>query len=95
MARTDCYRDPQLDAVYPRQWPSSAEIHLVNGQVVTTQIAYATGEPENPVSREALIEKFVGLAEECVAEPRALAETILALDAAPDLDALSAALAAT
>src|SRR5579859_7992318 len=34
MARTDCYRDPALDAVYPRQWPSSAEIHLDDGQVV-------------------------------------------------------------
>jgi 2-methylcitrate dehydratase PrpD len=92
MARTDCYRDPNLDAVYPRQWPSSAEIHLVNGQVVSTRVPFATGEPENPVSREALLEKFVSLAADSVADPRALARTILALDAAADLSTLSAAL---
>ena len=62
MARTDCYRDPELDAVYPRQWPSSAEIHLTDGRVVSTRVDFATGEPENPVSREALLEKFVSLA---------------------------------
>ena len=94
MARTDCYRDPDLDAVYPRQWPSSAEIHLVDGQVVSTRVDFALGEPENPVSREALIEKFVSLAGESVTDPLALADTILSLDKAPDLSALSAALAA-
>ena len=49
------------------------------------------GEPENPVSREALIDKFVSVAGESVADPQALADTILALDNAPDLRALSAA----
>jgi 2-methylcitrate dehydratase PrpD len=94
MARTECYRDPELDAVYPRQWPSSAEIHLTEGQVVSTRVNFATGEPENPVSREALIEKFMSLAAESVPDPRALAQTILALDAASDLNTLSAALRA-
>jgi 2-methylcitrate dehydratase PrpD len=92
MARTDCYHDPELDAVYPRQWPSSAEIHLVDGQVISTRVPFATGEPENPVSRAALIEKFVSLVGESVANPSTLAETILTLDTAPDLSALSSRL---
>ena len=92
MSRTDCYRDPELDAVYPRQWPSSAEIQLTDGRTVSTTVPFATGEPENPVSRAALIEKFVSLAAESAADPPALADLILSLDAAPDLSALSAAL---
>jgi 2-methylcitrate dehydratase PrpD len=92
MAQTDCYRDATLDAAYPREWPAAAEIHLVDGSVVKTRVDFATGEPENPVSREALIEKFVSLAAESVADPKALAQTVLSLDAAPDLSGLGAAL---
>jgi len=92
MARTDCYTDPALDARYPREWPAAAEIQLTDGTVVSTRVDFATGEPENPISRAALVEKFVSLAAESVANPRALAEIILALDAAPDLSGLGAAL---
>jgi len=92
MARTDCYTDPALDARYPREWPAAAEIQLTDGTVVSTRVDFATGEPENPISRAALVEKFVSLAAESVANPRGLAEIILALDAAPDLSGLGAAL---
>jgi 2-methylcitrate dehydratase PrpD len=93
MARTDCYRDPALEVDYPRKWPAAAEIDLRDGRTLATRVEFATGEPENPVLRDALVGKFVGLASGSVADPRALAELILALDAAPNLDALTAALA--
>src|SRR5262249_37462782 len=32
MARTDCYRDADLDAQYPRRWPAAAEVHLRDGR---------------------------------------------------------------
>src|SRR6185437_5862848 len=67
MSRTTCYTDPRLDAAYPRQWPAAAEISLRDGRRLSTTIEFATGEPENPVSREALIDKFVSLAAESVA----------------------------
>jgi 2-methylcitrate dehydratase PrpD len=94
MSRTDCYRDASLDAVYPRQWPAAAEIHLRNGHVLSTRIEFASGEPENPVSREALIEKFVSLAAESVADAPTLATRILSLDSEPSLVSLAAALRA-
>jgi 2-methylcitrate dehydratase PrpD len=94
MARTDCYHDPSLEADYPRKWPAAAEIHLRDGRTLATRVEFATGEPENPVPRDALIAKFLGLAEGCVADPRGLAEQLLALDSAPDLDTLTAALTA-
>jgi 2-methylcitrate dehydratase PrpD len=85
MARTDCYRDPTLDAPYPRQWPASAELHLRDGRVLSTRIDFATGEPENPVRREALVDKFVGLSADSLDDPAAAAELILTIDNQPDL----------
>jgi 2-methylcitrate dehydratase PrpD len=89
MSVTECYRDAALDAVYPRQWPASAEIVLRDGRVLKKRIEHATGEPENPVPRAALVDKFVRLAG---AGSRGLAERILAIDSEPNLHVLSAAL---
>jgi 2-methylcitrate dehydratase PrpD len=88
MARTDCYRDPSLDALYPREWPAAAEIHLRDGRILSTRIEFASGEPENPVAREALVAKFVSLATDSVADPKALAQRILEIDRASDLRGL-------
>jgi 2-methylcitrate dehydratase PrpD len=94
MARTDCYRDAALDAPYPGQWPASAEIHLRDGRVLATRIAFATGEPENPVTREALIEKFVSLTVDSLDDPSTAAERILTIDSQADLHGISAILRA-
>ncbi|MGI9146357.1 MAG: MmgE/PrpD family protein [Chloroflexota bacterium] len=92
MARTDCYQDPALDAGYPREWPAAAEIHLTDGSVLSTRVQFATGEPDNPISPADLLGKFVSLVEKSVPDPHALADTIMGLSAAPDLDALTSAL---
>ena len=88
MQRTECYRDPSLDAVYPRQWPAAVEVTLKNGQAFYTRVEYATGEPENPVSRTALMDKFISLATGSVADPAALADYLLKIATSPDLHAL-------
>lgn len=59
MAKTECYRDPSLDAEYPKSWPAAVEIRLRNGRVLRQRVAHALGEPESPVKREALVERFV------------------------------------
>jgi 2-methylcitrate dehydratase PrpD len=58
MARTSCYKDPALDAVYPGQWPAAAQIRLRSGKVLEAHQPYPFGEPENPLSPEALADKF-------------------------------------
>src|SRR5713226_1214734 len=85
MARTDCYRDPSLDAPYPRQWPAAAEIHLRDGRVLSTRVEFATGEPENPVRRDALVSKFVSLTSDMLGDPPGAAEHILNVDRHADL----------
>ena len=85
MARTDCFHDASLDAEYPKRWPAEAEIILRDGRTLRHRVEFATGEPENPVSREALVAKFVSLAADSVADAAALAQAILTLDEAEDL----------
>jgi 2-methylcitrate dehydratase PrpD len=96
MARTDCYRDASLDANFPLRWPAAAEIRLRDGRTVATRVEYATGEPENPVSRDALVAKFVGLATTLLtpADAHALAERVLHLEDQPELRPITARLRA-
>jgi len=82
MAITDCYRDPALDAPYPRQWPAAADLTLRDGRILSARVDYALGEPENPVSRDALMTKFTTLSADSIADSDALAQRILAIDGA-------------
>jgi 2-methylcitrate dehydratase PrpD len=87
MARTDCYHDPSLDAMYPRRWPAATEIQLRDGRTLATRIEYALGEPDNPVPRTGLAAKFAGLAGSVLPSEMAaeLAGRILRLEEEPDL----------
>jgi len=105
MERTVCHRDPSLDAAYPKSWPAAIEIRLRDGRLLRTRVEHALGEPENPVKREALIERFVEMVVAVpessgfapfpqlrgIPEPqaRAVAERILHLDQEPDLAVLA------
>ncbi|HEX6513048.1 MAG TPA: MmgE/PrpD family protein [Chloroflexota bacterium] len=77
MERTVCYRDPELDAVYPGQWPAAASIRLSSGAVLEARQPHPLGEPENPIPPQALEAKFrqlvaAGWADEAISRLRAL-----------------------
>jgi 2-methylcitrate dehydratase PrpD len=102
LARTTCVRDPELDAVYPERWPAWVQLDTRDGRTLSAHVEFATGEPENPVGREALIEKFVSLAADVVGRgssdsgelqsaAHSLADQILGLARAPDVRAVMAA----
>lgn len=94
MARTTCERDPSLDAVYPKQWPATVNIRLRDGRTVSARVEHATGEPEQPVPREGLVQKFTSLAEERLTREGAahLARRLLRLEDEPDLGEIGALL---
>jgi 2-methylcitrate dehydratase PrpD len=92
MAHTECYRDASLDAVYPAQWPAAAQISLKDGRTLSTRVEFASGEPENPVARPALLDKFVSLATGLVASPNDLAARILSIEGESDVRGLGGAL---
>ena len=83
LARTECVRDASLDAEYPKRWPAAVEVRLADGRVLRQRVEHALGEPENPLPRDALVERFV----EMVGRPNArqLATRILAIANEPDL----------
>ena len=87
MSRTDCYQDPSLDARYPELWPAAIEIETTDGRGLSERVEYALGEPENPVSREGLVAKFVDLTGERLGGDcaLALADRVLRLEAEPDV----------
>ncbi|HET8567374.1 MAG TPA: MmgE/PrpD family protein, partial [Candidatus Limnocylindria bacterium] len=87
MSRTDCVRDPSLDAVYPARWPATVEIDTRDGRTLRARVEHALGEPENPVPRDALVERFVSLVADRVAEggAREVAARVLTLDSERDL----------
>jgi 2-methylcitrate dehydratase PrpD len=58
MGRVSCVADPELDKVYPKQWPASVEIITKSGKKLSTRIDYPKGDPETPLSWEELIQKF-------------------------------------
>jgi 2-methylcitrate dehydratase PrpD len=87
MAITDCYTAPRLDAEYPGRWPAEVEIELADGGVHRTHVAHALGEPENPLSGEALARKFRELVGDLLpaARTRELASQVVGLELLPSV----------
>jgi 2-methylcitrate dehydratase PrpD len=92
MARTDCVRDASLDAEYPTRWPSWVEIELRGGRAVRTRVDDATGEPANPITREALLRKFRELADGVIERAEKLAVHVISLESERDMSAVGAQL---
>jgi 2-methylcitrate dehydratase PrpD len=61
MDRVRCVEDPELEKVFPKQWPATAEVKTKDGRTFSTRIDYPKGDPENPLSWDELIEKFQNL----------------------------------
>jgi 2-methylcitrate dehydratase PrpD len=94
MAVTDCYTSAELDAQYPERWPAAVEIEMTDGLVNTTRVEYALGEPENPLSGDALKRKFRELVGDRLpaSETRRLEDAAVDLPEAPSLGRVADAL---
>ena len=88
MSRTDCHRDPDLDAAYPDHWPATIDMRLQDGRELSVRISDPTGEPANPIRPQELREKFLGLASAAIGDDvaRELADRSLRLELEPDLE---------
>jgi 2-methylcitrate dehydratase PrpD len=84
MTRTDCVRDVELDAQYPMVWPAKVTVRLRDGRTLEARVTHALGEPENPVPRAVLVDRFVELTAHAMDEAtaRAKATNLLSLDTA-------------
>ena len=70
MGRVRCVEDPELETVFPRQWPASVEITAQDGRNFSTRVDYPKGDPENPLTREELLDKFQDLTSAVYPEER-------------------------
>jgi len=70
MEKIYCVKNPELDKMYPKHWPATAEIKTKDGKVFSTRLEYPKGDPENPLTWDELIEKFNGLASTIYSKPR-------------------------
>ena len=61
MPKVECINDPELDKFYPRQWPAWVKIKTSGGQTYRAEIMYPKGDPENPLSWDEIIKKFLNL----------------------------------
>jgi 2-methylcitrate dehydratase PrpD len=58
MGRVSCVEDPELEKVFPRQWPASVKLLTKDGRQFSIRIDYPRGDPENPLTWEELLSKF-------------------------------------
>jgi 2-methylcitrate dehydratase PrpD len=61
MARVECVQDPELETGFPRKWPAVVDIETRDGRRYRARLDYPKGDPENPLSWEELIDKFMRL----------------------------------
>ncbi|HEY7697071.1 MAG TPA: MmgE/PrpD family protein [Vicinamibacteria bacterium] len=54
--------EPGIEARYPREWPARVRVRLANGESLGAETAYPKGDPENPLSRSEIEDKFSTLA---------------------------------
>lgn len=89
LPRVAVTEDATLTAAYPRHWGSRVTIECKDGRKVSTLVSDASGSVDNPLSREQVKAKAVGLFRETRGEDApALAERLLALEKAEKLPEL-------
>jgi 2-methylcitrate dehydratase PrpD len=60
----ECYRDPELDVLYPGRWPAIVRVGLLDGTELEARVDHPKGDPENPFSDVELLDKLRTLAPE-------------------------------
>lgn len=94
MRRVVCVRNPELDKEFPTKWPAEVKITTRTGQSFRKGTQYPKGDPENPLSRDEIIEKFFKLATAVFDENqcRMIVNRVLQLEGESSLKHLMAAL---
>jgi len=51
----------ELDREYPEKWPALVKIKSQTGTILKTMVEYPKGDPENPMTKDEIIDKFQGM----------------------------------
>lgn len=87
MGKVKMVVDPSLDNDYPAKWPAVVRISTRSGLKLVANVDYPKGDPENPLSREELCDKFKGMSSPVIGEARAefVLERVWGLDRLPSM----------
>lgn len=82
--------DESLEAEYPAKWGAVIEARTDDGKVYKASTLYAKGDPEKPVTRDELTEKFMDLADGVLPEEElsALTGRILGIAGTEDINTI-------
>ncbi len=82
--------DDGLSNQYPQAWPARVEIETRGGDIFEASCHYPKGEPQNPLTSEELLEKFLSLTENIIPPSRAeeIAHKVLHLESVTDVSTL-------
>jgi 2-methylcitrate dehydratase PrpD len=56
--------DPEMEKLYPEMWPATVVIETTDGRAFSKQVNYHTGHHMNPMTEEAVNQKFNALAKD-------------------------------
>ncbi|MBY8910367.1 MmgE/PrpD family protein, partial [Salinicoccus roseus] len=89
MSKVHVYVDPSKDSAYPNQWGALAKVALKNGETIELDTDYPKGDPEQPVTKDELVDKFMQLSRKVDRPEREkIAQKILSLEEVEDLEML-------
>ena len=86
------YWVPDAESDFPKHFPSEVVVTLKSGRVIRCRMATSLGSPDRPMSRDALLAKFVLNASRAIPRDQAetIAQLVLAIDHADSLEPLVA-----
>jgi 2-methylcitrate dehydratase PrpD len=90
MPRIRCVQDPEIEAEFPANMSGKVTIRARGGQEFVRKVVVPKGEAANFLSEAELRAKFAGLSDAVLGPERAaqLADAVLSLDRAPDVNGL-------
>ncbi|WP_298823756.1 MmgE/PrpD family protein [uncultured Planococcus sp.] len=84
--KVNVHTDPTIDGGYPKQWGAAVSVLLKNGEKISKQTDFPKGDPENAVTSEELLEKFMGMATKLPIEQRqTLAKSLMDLESTENI----------
>jgi len=55
------FHNPELEKKFPANWPANVALKLKDGSIIASKVETSKGDAENPLTKEELKEKFLGL----------------------------------
>jgi 2-methylcitrate dehydratase PrpD len=69
--RTTIEVDKEFERRFPEAWGARVEVKMTDGGLLSSEVKYAMGDPENPLTEDELYEKYLDLAQSALSDAQA------------------------